>query len=101
MGERLWLGGTDSVLEGLSVGRKSYILGVEVLHKIWDGAGIGAVADTEKERWLDKSRGESYAEMHAVAMDYMSHKFIRSRRISQSRVYSQMIEFDAHILRYY
>lgn len=98
--DRLWLGGTDTVLEGLAAGRRSYILGVEVLHKVWDGAGVGSVAESEKQRWMEKSWGQEYAELHAVAMDYMSHKFLHTRRIAQEKVYSQMQEFDSHFLRY-
>merc|ERR1740117_2444895 len=33
--DRLWLGGTAAILEGLAQGRKSYVLGVEIYHKVW------------------------------------------------------------------
>ena len=50
----------------------------------------GNIAESEKQKWLDKSLGKDYAELHAVAMDYMSHKFLRTHRIAQEKVYSQM-----------
>lgn len=91
--DRIWLGGTDTVLEGLAMGRKSYILGVDVLHSIWDRDGRHDNAEERKLISIQKFASEESTVLHAKAMSYMSQKFLWTGRVPMQRVWSQNCGF--------
>mmetsp|Transcript_112117 Transcript_112117/g.362109 ORF Transcript_112117/g.362109 Transcript_112117/m.362109 type:complete len:365 (+) Transcript_112117:32-1126(+) len=95
---RIWLGGTGTVLEGLAQGRRSYVLGVDVLHQMKD---ILDSPSEDRHRFIDERRWQAMHKfssagstiMHATAMSYMSEKYLRSKRVDLKRVFAQNCDF--------
>lgn len=96
--ERLWLGGTAVLLEGLAQGRNSYVLGARLLHKIWS-QDFSAVVE-QRKRFTRKILNAEYASDYVAAMLYMSQLFLQSERVSKERIYAYFWEFDRHSWKY-
>jgi len=99
---RIWLGGTDTVLEGLAQGRRSYALGVHVDHAMWDREGNDVSLPERRQECIRKYTSHESTAVHAAAMEFMSRKFLRSpypRLGSRNKVFAQNCGFDARSWR--
>lgn len=99
---RIWLGGTDTVLQGLAQGRRSYALGVNVDHAMWDREGVAVSLPERREECIGKYTSHESTAVHAAAMEFMSRKFLHPPHAplgSRKRVFAQNCGFDARSWR--